>query len=186
MNKEKKLLHLLNERSEQAIPELNRTYAKLCANIAGNILDSAQDVEETVSDAILAAWNTIPPAQPESLSAYLGRITRNLAISRLRSNTAALRDQRLLVSLDELEGCLPAQDTVESALDSRLITQTINSYLATLPKINRIIFVRRYFCQETSQQIAALTGLTDRAVRSRLLRMRAQLRERLEKEGIFV
>lgn len=182
----KKILELLNARSEQALQELNRSYSGLCRKIAENILSSAEDVEETVSDAFLAVWDSVPPEQPLSLSAYLGRVTRNLSLARLRSNTAAMRDDRLTVCLSELELCLPSPETPESRLEGAVITDTINRYLTSLSKTNRIIFIRRYYCMDSTREISQMTGLTDQAIRSRLLRMRGELRERLEKEGIFV
>ena len=150
------------------------------------MLDSPEDIEETVSDTMLAVWNTIPPQSPKSLPAYIGTLTRNLAVSRLRSNTAAMRNAKLTVSLDELETVLPESRSLQSQLESRMITQILNRYLSSLSKTNRIIFVRRYYCADSTREIAALTGLTDQAVRSRLLRMRAELRRQLEKEDIFV
>ena len=186
MKKQKKILSLLNERSEQALQELTAAYGGLCRSIAGNVLSSAEDVEETVNDTMLAVWNRIPPEQPDNLTAYIGKITRNLSLARLRSDTAAMRDRRLTVCLSELECCLPSPQTPESQLEATQITATINRYLATLTKTNRIIFVRRYYCMDSCKEVAAATGLTELAVRSRLLRMREALRKELEQEGITV
>lgn len=186
MNQHKKIIALLHARDQQAIKELGRVFGPLCRTIAGHALSSPEDVEEVVSDTFLAVWNTIPPQQPLSLSAYVGRITRNLSLTRYRSNTADRRDQHLVVSLTELELCLPSADSAEAALDSSIITQTINDFLATLSKTNRFIFIRRYYCMDATKDIAKQTGLSDQSVRSRLLRMRSQLRDSLEKEGISV
>lgn len=186
MKKQQKLLDMLNARSEHALEELTNAYGGLCRSIAGNILASCEDVEETVSDTMLTVWNRIPPEQPENLTAYISRITRNNALNKLKSNTAGIRDERMTVCLSELECCLPSPDTVESRLESALITQTINRFLSTLSKTNRSIFIRRYYCMDTTREIAASLGLTELAVRSRLLRMREHLRKELEKEGIYV
>lgn len=186
MRKDNTLLRLLHERSEQALPELTKVYGGLCRTIAGNILSSREDVEETVSDAMLAVWNRVPPEQPENMRAYIGTITRNLSLTRLRHNTAAIRDDRVNISLSELECCLPSPDTPENRLEASIITDTINRYLATLPKVNRIIFIRRYYVCESCKEISRLTGLSELAVRSRLLRIREGLRKELEKEGISV
>ena len=71
-------------RSETAIAETEIKYGRYCRYIADNILHSEQDTEECVNDTYQRAWDTIPPKKPELLSAYLGKITRNLAISRSR------------------------------------------------------------------------------------------------------
>ena len=66
-------------------------YGKLCRTIAHNLLGNAEDVEECENDVYLALWNAIPPARPRSLSAYLGRITRNLAVNRFHARGAQKR-----------------------------------------------------------------------------------------------
>ena len=183
---EKKILGLLFERSEHAIGELERKYGNLCRKVARNILGNSEDVEETVSDAFLAVWSRVPPERPDSLSAYISRITRNLALTRRSRDTAALRDVRLNVALSELEEILPGGEDPALTVESRLITETINRYLATQNETNRAIFVRRYYLLESGREISRATGLTEQAIRSRLLRMREGLREALRKEDIFV
>lgn len=95
-------------RDEAAIAETQRKYGSYCQAIAQNILSSREDAEECVSDAWNAAWNAMPPQRPGSLSAFLGRIVRNLSISRWRRDRAQKRYAGLEVLLSELEDCLPA------------------------------------------------------------------------------
>lgn len=186
LKSQERILELLHARSEQAIRELTEAYGGLCRGIAGRILASCEDVEEVVSDAILSVWGTIPPERPKSLAAYISRITHNHALSRLRYNRSECRDDRLLVCLEELESCIPTQGDPEAVLEGRLVTETVNAYLSNLSKTNRYIFIRRYYCMDPTKQIASRTGLTDRAVRARLIRMRSDLRECLKQEGITV
>ena len=81
--KDEEILRLYRERSETALTETERQYGALCGTIARNILRNRQDAEECVNDTWHRAWNSIPPEEPRSLAAYLGRITRNLALNRL-------------------------------------------------------------------------------------------------------
>ena len=186
MRTQKRILELLNARSEQAIEEIRTHYGGLCRSIARRALDSPEDIEEILNDTLLAVWNQIPPDQPLSLSGYISRITRNLSLTRFRDSTADVRNKGITVCLSELELCLPDEWSLEDQLEGRQITATVNAYLATLSRQNRIIFVRRYYCMDATQDIAEMTGLTDQAIRSRLLRMRAQLRQLLEMEGITI
>ena len=186
MVNEKKILSLLHARSEQAIPTLIAKYGKLCLSIARSVLGSEQDAQECVADTFLAVWNQIPPDEPASLVAYISRIVRNLSLTRRSHNTAAMRDERLTVCLDELETILPGGEDPAAALEARLITETIDRYLATQNKTNRAIFVRRYYLHQSCKEIAAYFGMTEQAIRSRLLRLREGLRTALEKEGICV
>lgn len=45
---------------------------------------SHEDAEECVNGTYMSAWNSVPPHRPGILSAFLGKITRNLSIKRIR------------------------------------------------------------------------------------------------------
>ena len=79
---DKGILLLLNQRSEQALRETATQYGALCRSTARNILGSEEDAEECVNDTYLGVWNSIPPNHPDSLSAYVCRIARNLSLKR--------------------------------------------------------------------------------------------------------
>lgn len=185
MDIQAKIIYLLNIRSEQAIPEMMDTYGGLCYKMAGRFLSSREDIEEIINDTMLVAWNKIPPEQPVSLAAFLSKITRNLAMARLRNNRAAIRDERLTTSISELEDAIPSRDTPYSAAEERMLSQMINVYLSGIGEKNRYIFVRRYYYMDDCKEIARLTHLSHQAVRKRLMRMRGELREYLEKEGVW-
>ena len=91
------------ERSKQAINSLSLKYGNLCKSISYNILSNKEDAEECVNDVYLAVWNTIPPQRPDSLSAYISKITRNISLKKYRRNTADKRNNRYDISLDELQ-----------------------------------------------------------------------------------
>ena len=100
------LMDLLEQRSEQALSQLDSAYGPYCRAIARNILQNEADAEECVSDAYLAVWNAIPPARPTHFKAWLGTIVRNGALRKRRENAAvdALRE--------ELSEALPDRQTV--------------------------------------------------------------------------
>ena len=86
------IIKLYNERSEMAISATAAKYSKYCLYIANNILRNNGDAEECVNDTYLRAWRAIPPAQPVKLSAFLGKITRNLSLNRLEKLHAKKRN----------------------------------------------------------------------------------------------
>lgn len=77
-----KIIQLYMNRSEEAISETAQKYGTYCHSIAYRILHDRADAEECVNDTYLRAWNAIPPNRPNRLQTFLGKITRNLAISR--------------------------------------------------------------------------------------------------------
>ncbi len=182
---DEQILDLFFARSEEAIGALDRAYGRLCLQIARGILSDAQDAEECVSDAYLAAWNTIPPSRPQNLTAFLCRLVRNRSISRHRANTAARRHSPYDVALEELSGALAAPSGVEDALDAKLLSQAISRFLDTLSPQNRAIFLGRHWFSESYADIAARVGLPEKTVSVRLTRLRRQLREFLSKEEVY-
>ena len=179
------ILDLFFERSEQAIWELDHTYGAAVKRTAGNLLRDPQDVEECVNDAYLGVWNSIPPQRPESLVSYVCRIVRNLAVSRLRSETAAKRNSSLDLVLEELEDCIPAKTDVEGELEARELARAIDRFLAALSYPDRYLFIRRYWFADPVSEIAARTGFRENRISVRLFRLREKLRKHLQKEGLL-
>lgn len=177
------ILRLYFARDEAAITASSEKYGNYCRYIARNIVENAEDAEECVNDAWLAAWNTIPPKRPDNLATYLGRITRNAALCRVRAATAEKRGGgQYTVALDELEECISAPRGVEEAVDARALTAAIESFLRALPPSKRAVFVQRYWYLSSAADIAADRGMTVSAVNTLLCRLRAQLKTYLEKE----
>ena len=80
------IIDLYNQRDEAAISETAKKYGAFCQSIAFNILTIAADAKECVNDTYLQAWNSIPPQQPVRLGAWLGKVTRNIAINLWNKN----------------------------------------------------------------------------------------------------
>lgn len=179
------ILDLLFARSEQAIEKMQQQYGRYCRSIAFAILCSREDGEECVSDAYLHAWNAIPPARPASLCAYLGRITRNLALNRLKAAAAQKRGGgQWALALEELAECLPGTLSVEQALDDAELTAALNAFLRALPAAKRNVFLRRYWYLDPVAQIATRYAMSESRVKSLLFRTRRELKVWLLKEGI--
>ena len=98
------IVALYFRRDQGAITETARKYAAYCHSIAYRILESHPDAEEVVNDTYLGAWNSIPPTKRVSLSAYLGKISRRLALNRWRSGQRKKRGGgETALALEELE-----------------------------------------------------------------------------------
>ena len=88
---DEKIVQLYWDRDERAISATAEKYGSYCAQIARNILGDREDADECVNDAYMSAWGSMPPHRPGVLSAFLGKIVRNLSLNRYRRNTAAKR-----------------------------------------------------------------------------------------------
>ena len=170
-------------RSEDAISQTNIKYGAYCRKIAMNITANTEDSEECVNDTYLSAWNSMPEERPNLLAPFLAAITRNLAISVYRKTHSKKRGEgQLPLALDELAE-VAGSSTVEDEAARRLLAGHINTYLAGLSSDNRIVFVRRYFYVDSLADIASACNMTESGVKSLLFRLRAKLKEFLEKEG---
>ena len=182
-----KIIDLFWKRDERAIQETEIAYGRYCRTIAFNILGDEEDVQECLNDTWLGAWNSIPPARPACLSAFLAKITRNLAISKYRAKYAKKRTgDRLSESLDELGECIPvSNDNVSQAIDRRILAEAINGYLDTCSEKQRKIFVRRFFYFDSIAEISQMYGIGQSDVKVTLMRMRRSLQKILEEEELM-
>ena len=183
MYSDSQIIALLEQRDEQALTEIRTVYGKLCFRIAQQMLGSAEDAEECVSDMLLAVWNSIPPHQPEHLEAYLVTLLRRSAMDRLRRMYSQKRGGKQFVqALDELSEILPAADTVESEYSRRELTAALRKCLDTLPARTQRIFLQRYLLAMPVRDIAADNAMTVSAVKVLLHRTRKQMCEMLREE----
>ena len=181
------IITLYFQRSEQAIAVTAAKFGNYCYSIAYHILQEQRDSEEVVSDTYLDAWNAMPPHKPNSLSAFLGRITRRNALDRWEYLHAAKRGRgEVLLVLEELNDCVSAQGNPETEVQRQELGRAISLFLKQLPQIERKVFVRRYWYLESVREIAHNEGFSQSKVKSMLLRTRNKLRTYLEKEGITV
>lgn len=174
-------------RDERAIPATAEKYGSYCAAVARNILRDQRDAEECVSDTYLRAWSAMPPHRPAVLSAFLGKITRNLALNRRRKDAAEKRGGGEADAVfEELAQVVSHQDTPESDLDRRELVAAINDFLAALPETKRRIFVCRYWYFDSVADIAKRFSLSENHVYVTLHRLRTQLRRRLSERGFML
>ena len=180
------IISLYFARSEQAIQETDNKYGRYCFQIAWNILDNRQDAEESVSDTYLTAWKSIPPTRPNCLSAFLGKITRHIALDRWRRRYAGKRGGgEPELALEELEECIPGEDSPEAALRTREFQAAMNRFLGGLPEKERKIFVSRYWYLRSIREISEKCGLSESDIKTRLFRTRSKLRTFLAEEDLM-
>lgn len=177
-----KIIELYFARDEEAISATSAKYGSYCTKIAMNILFDLFESEECVNDTYVKVWNSVPPTVPNILKAYLGRITRNLALDRYGERSAKKRGGRVFESLDELSECVgtgEADETIERAELAALI----NKFLSKESELSRRIFVRRYFYQDSVCDIAKRLRISESRVKTALFRARERLALMLGREG---
>lgn len=178
------IIRLFFSRDETAVKAASEKYNSYLMKIAENITDSHEDAEECVNDALLGAWESIPPNNPEMLSTYLGKLVRNSAINKRKSMITKKRGRGEAATVfEELSAAIKGSDSVESEFDRRELSREINAFLEQLSENKRVIFVRRYWYCDSVKEIAAEWGLSETNVSVTLHRLREKLRAHLRKRG---
>lgn len=178
------IIQLYWDRDQNAITETAAKYGNYCTSIAKNILGNQEDTEECVNDTYMNAWNSIPPHRPNILSAFLGKITRNLSFNRYKHNHAGKRGGgEISAVLDELSGCVSGKDNVEQEIEYKELVKAIDSFLDTLPPEKRSIFICRYWYTDSISEIAKQFHMRENTVSMTLHRIRAKLQKYLMERG---
>jgi len=121
------------------------------------------------------------------LSAFLGKITRNLSLKRWRDAHVQKRGGgQLPVVLDELEECIGGKLSVEEQIEAKELSQWVNAFVSELQEEERKVFVCRYWYLDPVDAIALRFGFTNSKVKSMLMRTRGKLRACLENHGVTI
>ncbi len=179
-----RIIELYFKRDEGAIDETRNKYGKLLFHIADNILGSDSDAEECVDDTYMRTWQVIPPNRPNFFSAFLSKITRNLALTRYGRMKRRISNTDTAHIFEEISESVP--DGRGSIADDIALRDALNSFLSSMGEIPRRIFMKRYFYMCDIKGIAREMGLSVSNVKVTLWRSRLDLREHLEKEGIYI
>jgi len=169
-----------------AFDTLVRKYERQIFRIAQHITQNREDAEDVMQDAFLKAFEKLDQFQGNSkFYTWLVRIAVNESLMRLRK-----RRTGKLVSIDEEieteEGSVPrdladwAPDPEQNYSQSEL-AEILRKTIQGLPQGFRIVFVLRDVEGLSTEETAETLGLSIPAVKSRLLRARLQLRERLSR-----
>ena len=184
--KDEKIIELLLARDERALSAVEEKYRSLCKYTAGNFLNSREDVEEYINDALLALWNHVPPEVPECLPAYLTILVRNAARTRSRDNNAWKRGGNVQIVGEEFLSMIADDSDITSHYESARAGEIINLFLGKLSKSERRVFMMRYWIDSSIAEIAAQTGYSHSKIKSMLSRLRRRLADELRKEGIII
>ncbi len=181
---DKDIVQLFWDRNEQAIKESSDKYGAYCNTIAYNILKDSSDTEECVNDTWLRAWESIPPQKPSKLSAFFGRITRNLALDRYREMHRKKRggSEKELV-FDELEEVVSGSEDPETMYLRKEMIDEINVFLKSLNIEKRSIFVLRYWYAFSLPEISKRINMSEKNISVILSRLRKQLKQYLLGKG---
>lgn len=184
---DEQIIDLYFAREERAIAETDKKYGAYLHTVAYNVLTNEQDAEECLQDTYLRVWNAVPPERPRVLSAFLAKITRNLALHRYEMDHRKKRVPGVsCLPIEEVQEILPSSYDPGAELQSAIVMKVINTYLKSTTRRRTYIFISRYFFSFSVSQIAERLICSQSLVRRELEVCKRELREILEREGITV
>lgn len=167
-----RICQLFSAGDPEGVTLLQQQYGPMVQYIVRGILRDARDTEECVSDVWLRVWERFATFDRTkgTLAAWMTVVARNAAVDRLRRRRAA--DQ----AWDEQDGAAPSP---EEEVLRRERTQLLQKAVDALGAAEQQLFYRKYYYLQSTAQIAAEMGLTERAVEGRLYRLRRRLQKAL-------
>ncbi|HIX91213.1 MAG TPA: sigma-70 family RNA polymerase sigma factor [Candidatus Agathobaculum pullicola] len=169
---DEQIFALLSAGDAEGVTLLQKQYGPMVQYIVRGILRDAQDTEECVSDVFLHVWERFASFDPKkgTLAAWMTVVARNAAVDRLRRRHAP--DD----TWEEQAGASPSpEDVVLRRERTRLLQKAVDALGAS----EQLLFYRKYYYLQSTAQIAAEMGLTERAVEGRLYRLRRRLQKAL-------
>ena len=159
---------LLRQKDPAGMEALLLHYGPLMRYIIAPILPDGQDAEECLSEAALRVWERAERFDPArgSWTAWLTAVTRNAALDRRRALARAPQTE-------ELADTLPSPEpTPEEQLLRKERQAQLERALSRLSHGDRRLVYRKYYYMQSTAQIAAELGLSERAVEGRLYRLK--------------
>ena len=168
-----------------AFARLIARYQRLCLARAHSILRNQSDAEDEVQAAWVQAWTHLGSYEGQgSFFAWLNRIVSNQCLMRLRK-----AKQMPVISVDEVFGCessfrleiLDQRALPEELVGNDQVSHVLRKEVYALPRLLRDVLVMRDLLQMSLCDIAAHLEITVPAAKSRLMRARVELKQRLSK-----
>jgi RNA polymerase sigma-70 factor (ECF subfamily) len=167
-----------------AFSQLVHQYERKIFRLAKHITQSQEDAEDVLQEAFLKAYEHLPEFQGQSkFYTWLVRIAVNESLMKLRK-----RRPGKLVSLDEeidtgedkvAREIAVWDNTPEDRYSQEELRRILDDAIDALPPIFRTVFVLRDIDELSTEETAGVLNISIPAVKSRLLRARLQLRDRL-------
>lgn len=184
---DEKIIELYFKRDEQAITQTDIKYRNFLLSIAYNIVHDTCDCEECLNDTYKDTWNSIPPARPSLLQAFLAAIMRRTAIDLYKTKTRQKRiSSEFTVSLSEIEDFVSNKDDTFSSVDANELGRVISDFVRSLSQRKMYIFMSRYYIFRPINEISKLLGCSESTVNKEIASIKKQLKEKLKEEGYTV
>lgn len=167
-----------------AFGELITRYERRVYRMARQITQIDEDAEDVLQETFLKAFEHLDSFQGQSkFYTWLTRIAVNESLMKLRkrkSDRSVSLDENIETEEDPIVREIAVWDeTPEQKYSQEELREILNKAIDSLKPIFRTVFILRDVEEMSTEETAEVLGLSIAAVKSRLLRARLQLREKL-------
>jgi RNA polymerase sigma-70 factor (ECF subfamily) len=164
----------LRHKDLKALDYLVDRYSDLALKVSYTVLNNRELSEECTNDVLLKIWDNISSfkGSKDDFVKWFVVITKRYAIDLLRKE---IKHSNSLELMDEI-GYIH-EDSAFDKVNKSLEGQVVRSTLQKLDEGSREIIVRRYFKDESIDEISADLGISKNAVSNRLLRSKKKLKD---------
>lgn len=169
-----------------AFTQLVNRYAQRVFRVARHITKNDQDAEDVLQDTFLKAYSRLGQFEGNSkFYTWIVRVAVNEALMRMRrgkNRVTVSLDQELETSDGAIRRELPAEtESPEESLSRTELRESLTQAIDSLSETYRPVFVLRDVEGLSTEETAMMLNLSMPAVKSRLLRARLQLRQKLRR-----
>jgi RNA polymerase sigma-70 factor (ECF subfamily) len=174
-------------RDDEAFRQIMVRYNRRLYRIARGIVRNDADAEDVIQEAYVKAFMHLADFRGEStLATWLGRITINEALGRLRKkrspseavHSEAQRNEAQIIPFPQMT----TTDDPEKTMAQRQILQLVEQATDKLPENFRLVFITRVIEGMSVEETAEILGIQPETVKTRLHRARKLVREQLDKQ----
>ena len=169
-----KALKLMQAGNQQALEWFIDRYSNYVGTIVKSVLQdsmSQADVEEVTADVFVTLWKNVERLFPLNIKGYLSRVSRSLAMRKLREKKQELNLEEAVLILEE--------DSLIEKLDRKQRDELVREAVLSMTQPDREIFLRFYYYCQSVTVIAEKMQMNPSTVKTRLKRGREKLRQHL-------
>jgi len=170
-----------------AFEDLLQQYGARLLRLARRLLNSEEDAQDALQDAMVAVFKSIGSFESNSmLSTWLHRIVVNASLMKLRTKRRReeIDIEEVLPRFQEdghqVEPSQPWTESAESMLERDELRALVRASIEQLPETYRVVLQLRDIEEMTTEETAQVLGITPNAVKIRLHRARQALRALLD------
>lgn len=176
----KKFIKSLKNKDKKALEILIDNYSDLIFKVSYGILKNKELSLENVNDVILKIWNNAKKFDREEskFAIWVMVITKYTAIDCLRKEKKHYENQHICDVDISSNRCIEEDFIVTEKLEN------IKNEISNMNKIDKEIFLRKFFMDHTSKEISESLGVTEKFINLRIFRGRKKLKEKMIFKGL--